>query len=107
MIKSVNGKPRSQLDAESATLSETLPNTLPRLVDRSVNRAHLIRRILQRIEARLPGRIRELSVTTTDNGVVLSGLCSTYYTKQIAQHAAMGALEYERLINNIDVRTVK
>ena len=26
-----------------------------------------------------------------------------YYSKQMAQHVAMGVLEYERLINNIDV----
>ncbi len=103
MIKSVKGKPRSLLDSESATL----PVALPPAVDRSVSRAHLVGRILQRIEARLPGRIRELSVTTTEKGIVLSGLCSTYYTKQIAQHAAMGALEYERLINNINVCTAK
>jgi len=63
--------------------------------------------IISRIESRLPGRIRHLTVFTTENAVVLTGECCTFYTKQVAQHAAMGVLEYEQLINNIDVRTVK
>lgn len=63
--------------------------------------------IISRIESRLPGRVRHLTVYTTENAVILSGECSTFYTKQVAQHAAMGVLEYEQLINNIDVRTVK
>lgn len=67
----------------------------------------LAARILERIEGRLPCRIRQLTVFASDNTVVLSGQCCTYYTKQIAQHAAMGALEYERLINNIDVQPAK
>ncbi|MEM8943739.1 MAG: BON domain-containing protein [Planctomycetota bacterium] len=60
--------------------------------------------ILQRIEAQLPGRIRHLTVFTTENAVILAGQCSTFYSKQLAQHAAMGVLDYEQLINNIDVR---
>jgi len=63
--------------------------------------------IITRIESRLPGRICELTVYTTENAVILTGQCSTFYTKQVAQHAAMGVLEYEQLVNNIDVRTVK
>jgi osmotically-inducible protein OsmY len=67
----------------------------------------LAERIITRIESRLPGRIRDLTVYTTSNAVVLTGECSTFYTKQIAQHTAMGVLEFERLINNIDVRVAK
>ena len=67
----------------------------------------LAERIITRIESRLPSRIRRLTVYTTDNAVVLTGECSTFYTKQIAQHTAMGVLEYEQLINNIDVRVAK
>jgi len=59
--------------------------------------------ILQRIESRLPCRIRKLKVFITENAVILEGQCSTYYTKQIAQHTAMGVLDYERLINHIEV----
>ncbi len=67
----------------------------------------LAQRILQRIELRLPGRIRDLTVYTTENAVVLAGKCSTFYSKQLAQHIAMGVIEYEQLINNIDVRVSK
>ena len=67
----------------------------------------LAQRILQRIAAQLPGRIRQLTVYTTENAVVLAGQCSTFYSKQLAQHAAMGVLEYEQLINNIEVRVTK
>lgn len=67
----------------------------------------LAARIVQRIESRLPCRIRSLKVSVSQNAVILEGRCSTYYTKQIAQHTAMGALEYERLINNLEVRPGK
>lgn len=63
--------------------------------------------ILKRIETRLPGRIRNLDVSVASDRVILSGSCSTFYTKQLAQHAAMGVLDYEQLVNNIEVRSVK
>jgi hypothetical protein len=59
--------------------------------------------IRQRIESRLVGRIRELSVRIKGDTVVLEGKCSTYYSKQLAQHAALGALEDEHLENAISV----
>lgn len=63
--------------------------------------------ILRRIESRLCDRVRELSVCWSPDTIVLTGYCSTYYTKQLAQHAAMGVLQYERLINDIEVRPPK
>ena len=69
-------------------------------------RLELAENILTRIESRLAGRIRNLTVFSTDNAVVLTGECSTFYTKQLAQHIAMGVLEYEQLVNNIHVRVV-
>ena len=59
--------------------------------------------ITQRIESRLPGRVRNLHVRITNEGVVIEGLCATYYTKQLAQHAALGVLEDEHLENAIVV----
>lgn len=59
--------------------------------------------ISQRIEARLPGRVRNLQVRITGEGVVIEGFCATYYTKQLAQHAALGVLEDEHLENAIVV----
>jgi len=59
--------------------------------------------IRQRIESRLPGRVRNLNVRLLGNTVVLEGQCATYYTKQLAQHAALGVLEDEQLDNAIVV----
>ena len=60
--------------------------------------------IRRRIESRLPGRVRQLKVRATGTRIVLEGQCSTYYTKQLAQHAALGILEDEQLTNAIEVR---
>jgi hypothetical protein len=59
--------------------------------------------IRQRIETRLAGRIRDLSVRVKDDTIVLEGRCATYYTKQLAQHAALGVIEFEQLENAIVV----
>ena len=67
---------------------------------RSENLAIAIR---QRIESRLGGRVRGLSVVVEGNDVVLCGRCSTYYSKQLAQHAALGVIEDEQLENSIVV----
>jgi hypothetical protein len=63
--------------------------------------------VQQRIESRLPGRIRHLVVQIVEDSVVLSGECSTYYTKQLAQHAALGILEDEHLENAIVVSVAR
>jgi hypothetical protein len=59
--------------------------------------------IRKRIESRLPGRVRNLLVRASGDSVVLEGQCATFYTKQIAQHAAMGVLDDEHLENAIVV----
>jgi hypothetical protein len=59
--------------------------------------------IQQRIQSRLPGRVRNLVVRSFESLVILEGQCATYYTKQLAQHAAMGVLEDEHLENAIAV----
>jgi hypothetical protein len=71
--------------------------------DRSERNRQLAIAIRQRIESRLPGRVRELSVRILERTVVLEGQCATYYTKQLAQHAALGILEDEQLENAIEV----
>jgi hypothetical protein len=98
MINSVNRRPRSQLEGDEFGPADATNSTKD-----ETDCQDLILRILHRIETRLPGRIRQLAVCSSKNAIVLSGRCSTYYTKQVAQHVAMGVLEYERLINNIDV----
>lgn len=64
----------------------------------------LAQRICERIESRLPGRIQAFSVSVNKQAVVLHGNCQSYHTKQMAQHVAMGAINYEKLVNNISVR---
>ena len=63
----------------------------------------LAERIRQRIELRLPGRIRDLKVVVVDGEVELAGRCATFYSKQLAQHVAMGVIDHERLVNSIEV----
>lgn len=59
--------------------------------------------IQQRIESRLHGRVRNLVVRVVGDVVTLAGECTTYYTKQLAQHTAMGVLDDEHLENAIVV----
>ncbi|MEX2309499.1 MAG: hypothetical protein WD738_18000 [Pirellulales bacterium] len=64
--------------------------------------------IRQRIESRLPGRVRDLVVRVFADTVLLEGQCATYYSKQLAQHAAMGVLEEgEHLKNSIVVNVAR
>ncbi len=63
--------------------------------------------IRQRIESRLPGRVRNLVVRAVADTVLLEGHCATFYTKQLAQHAALGILDDEHLENAIAVGVVR
>ncbi|HID77133.1 MAG TPA: BON domain-containing protein [Planctomycetaceae bacterium] len=49
------------------------------------------------------GGIRDLHVEVSEEGVLLSGHCRTYYAKQRAQHAAMRLPYPGRLTNDIQV----
>lgn len=72
---------------------------------RTPRTALLEEKIRSRIEHRLGGRVRELSVSVTGKSIKLGGRCSTYYSKQLAQHAALGVIEDEQLANEILVDT--
>jgi osmotically-inducible protein OsmY len=87
------------LDVDSACDADT--------AHRNVPHEPLEAAIRQRIESRLLGRVRNLTVRTRGGVVTLEGECTTYYTKQLAQHAAMGVLEDEHLQNAIVVRVPK
>ncbi len=63
----------------------------------------LERLIRERIDTRLGRRVRNLAVAV-DHGVIhLAGQCSTYYTKQLAQHVTLGVVEDEVIENAIEV----
>jgi hypothetical protein len=70
---------------------------------RTERQRHLAVAIRQRIESRLGGRVRELAIRVRGETIVLEGHCATFYTKQLAQHAALGVLDAEQLENAIVV----
>ena len=57
------------------------------------------------INRRVLGRVsvRDLEVVVQEDGLVLRGRVSTYYAKQLAQHAAMEATEIPIQANEIEV----
>ncbi len=55
------------------------------------------------VRSRTGGMIRELRVDVLDDRVVITGRTATYYTKQLATHAALDLLEDVSLTNEIDV----
>lgn len=63
----------------------------------------LIDAIERMVRIRTGGTIRGLRVEAGDNGVVLSGRASTYYTKQLATAAALETADEVNLTNNIEV----
>ncbi len=80
-----------------------LPGRDPLATTSAAHGAGLAQLIRQRILARLGKRVRDLSVQV-ENGVIrLTGECSTYYSKQLAQHAALGLVEDEEIENRIEV----
>lgn len=59
--------------------------------------------IRSRIATRLGGRIRNLAIAVDQGVIHLAGQCSTYYSKQLAQHAVLGVVEDETIKNGIEV----
>ena len=63
----------------------------------------LAARVERIIRCRTGGRVHHLRVDADDSSVVLSGVCTTYYAKQLATHAALGELSDQTLTNEIEV----
>ena len=84
--------------ADAHLLPGRVPTRTLSVASSGKNLAEIIR---QRIESRMAGRIRNLRVSHASGGIVLEGTCSTYYSKQLAQHAALGVIEDEHLENRI------
>ncbi|HLN29098.1 MAG TPA: hypothetical protein VK395_15220 [Gemmataceae bacterium] len=57
----------------------------------------------EHIQNRLNGRLREFRLSMRDAGLVLEGLTTTYYAKQLAQHAVMEAVDLPIRANDIEV----
>ncbi len=47
--------------------------------------------------------VQEMRVTLENGKVILSGYCRTFYTKQLAQQAAMKVIGTDELVNEIHV----
>jgi hypothetical protein len=60
-------------------------------------------RVETRLQNELNGRVRNLQIVLHDRGIVLRGLARTYYSKQLAQHAVMDALNLPIIANEIEV----
>jgi hypothetical protein len=56
------------------------------------------------LKERLAGRVLALRVLICEEGVILQGQATTYYAKQLAQHAAMQLLGLPIRANEIEVR---
>ncbi len=65
--------------------------------------AELTATIERRVRRQTASRIRDLAVEVRRGSIILRGSCLTFYTKQLAGHAAMGVLEGETLSNQIEV----
>jgi osmotically-inducible protein OsmY len=83
-------------DTDRSLVDAGLPETL----EEAEELAASIERAVQRETGR---QIRDLSVEVDRDGVRLRGSCTTYYCKQLAQHAAMTVPGGDRLTNSIEV----
>ena len=66
--------------------------TLRMMSDATSELTELVERVIRN---RTGGPIRELRVDVFNGEVILTGQTSTYYTKQLATHAALDAVEKE------------
>jgi hypothetical protein len=95
---------------ESASITGTL--TEPAATTSSCNRtagdsdpqiAHLAQSIQHGVHEQTFGGVRDLEVRINAQGIVLRGRCSSFYCKQLAQHAAIRLAGQRRLVNEIEV----
>jgi len=63
----------------------------------------LITEIKRMIRRETNRGVQEMQVAMENGKVVLSGYCRTFYTKQLAQQAAMKVLGTDELVNEIRV----
>lgn len=71
-------------------------------------RQTVIDEITRQIESRLRGDVHEFRISITDDDRYrLEGWCARYHVKQMAQHLAMHLVSEGKLINEIQVRTIR
>jgi len=85
---------------EAGFASQAVGAGLPETLEEAEQLAASIESAVQRETGR---GVRNLSVEVSRDGVRLKGHCTTYYCKQLAQHAAMGVPGGDHLTNSIEV----
>jgi hypothetical protein len=63
-----------------------------------------VEQLEERLQLRMNGRVRNLRLLIREQGLILQGQTSTYYAKQLAQHAAIEISGLLILANEIEVR---
>ncbi|MEZ6056785.1 MAG: hypothetical protein R3C01_08770 [Planctomycetaceae bacterium] len=63
----------------------------------------LVARLQRVVHCRTGNRIRDLQIQVYGDDVVISGVTTTYYAKQLATHAALNEVANRRLTNSIEV----
>lgn len=81
-------------------LRPSLADVLPETLEEAEELAASIERAVQRETGR---GVDDLMVEVSPQGILLRGRCTTYYTKQLAQQAAMCMPGGDRLTNRIEV----
>lgn len=77
------------------------PTTAPPLED--VDTDELIRKITRQIKRKTNFGVQEMAVTFQDGKMILTGYCRTFFTKQLAQEAALKFVGECVLVNKIRV----
>jgi len=93
-------EPMKDLSLEVRSAAQTLESVLPETLEEAERLVACIEREVHRQTA---GGVRNLTVEVGPEGVLLRGRCSTYYCKQLAQHAVMGLHHGRPLTNEIEV----
>lgn len=98
-----------QLSGRSVPAAQ--PSTMPLLAETEAAGARdesrcdrLALRIARVVRRRTAGSVQNLRVEVCRDGVFLDGECDTFYTKQLAQQAAMDLADEKQLLNRIEVR---
>jgi len=87
------------LEESSVATSVAKPEATPVAVDEA-----LVSRIERIVRCRTGGRIRDLRVDVSEDYVVISGVATTYYAKQLVTHAALDEIPGRMLTNAIEVQ---
>jgi hypothetical protein len=81
-------------------MRQSFVGVLPETLEEAEELAASIERAVQQETGR---GVDDLTVEVSPQGIRLKGRCTTYYTKQLAQHAAMSVPGGDRLTNSIEV----